>query len=97
MVRLNRAVAVAEVDGASAGLALLTPLDEAMGDNHRLHAVRADLARRAGDLDLARASYRRAIERCGNEVERRHLAAELDAVGPGGGAAGPAGPGPETA
>lgn len=80
VVRLNRAVAAAEVDGPAAGLALLSELDEAWPGGHRLAAVRADLARRAGDLDLARASYREALERCGNEVERAHLTEALTAV-----------------
>lgn len=77
VVRLNRAVAVAEVEGPAAGLALLTGLDEALPRSHRVAAVRADLARRAGDLVLARASYHRAIELCGNEVERLHLRSRL--------------------
>ena len=46
-------------------------------DNHRVAAVRAELAERAGDIDLARASYRMAIDLCANEVERAHLRARL--------------------
>lgn len=77
VVRLNRAIAVAETDGAEAGLALLSDLDAASPRTHRLAAVRADLARRAGHLELARASYVTALASCANEVERRHLAAQL--------------------
>jgi len=73
IVRLNRAVAVAEAEGPRAGLDLLAGLDEALPGNHRVAAVRADLARRAGDDDLARTSYQTAIELCGNEIERAHL------------------------
>ena len=80
VVRLNRAVAVAEAQGAADGLALLVGLDEILPNNHRLHAVRADLARRAGNLDLARTSYRRALDRCTNDIERQHLAARIDAL-----------------
>jgi len=80
IVRLNRAVAVAEVDGPEAGLALLADLDEALPDNHRVAAVRAELARRDGDVELARASYRTAIGLCANAVERAHLTAQLDAL-----------------
>jgi RNA polymerase sigma-70 factor (ECF subfamily) len=80
VVRLNRAVAVAEVQGARAGLALLDGLDDVLRDNHRLAAVRAELAQRAGDTDLARASYRTAIGLCSNDVERAHLRARLDAI-----------------
>jgi RNA polymerase sigma-70 factor (ECF subfamily) len=77
VVRLNRAVAVAEAHGAAAGLTLLDGLDDLLPHNHRLPAVRADLARRAGDVDLARTSYRRALTLCGNDVERRFLADRL--------------------
>lgn len=77
VVRLNRAVAVAEADSAQAGLALLDGLDDALRDNHRLFAVRADLARRAGDTGLARTSYGEALRLCSNEAERVHLEARV--------------------
>jgi len=80
VVRLNRAVAVAEAQGPRAGLELLVGLDETLPDNHRLAAVRADFARREGDLALARASYRQAIVLCANDVERAHLQARLDSI-----------------
>jgi RNA polymerase sigma-70 factor, ECF subfamily len=83
IVRLNRAVAVAEAQGPRAGLALIAGLDEVLHDNHRVPAVRAELARRAGDTELARASYRQAIGLCANDVERTHLSARLDAIQPG--------------
>ncbi len=80
IVRLNRAVAVAEADGPRAGLTLLDGLDDLLAGNHRLHAVRADLARRAGDRVLAAASYRRALEECGNPVEHAFLSGRLAAL-----------------
>lgn len=80
IVRLNRAVAVAEAQGPRAGLALLTGLDEVLPDHHRVAAVRAELAQRAGDVELARTSYRQAIALCANEVERAHLHARLAEV-----------------
>ena len=80
IVRLNRAVAVAEVEGPRAGLALIAGLDEVLPDNHRVAAVRAELARRVGDTELARTSYRKAIGLCSNDVERTHLRARLDAI-----------------
>ena len=46
VVTLNRAVAVAENEGAQAGLAILSGLDQAVPNNHRLPAIRAKLARR---------------------------------------------------
>jgi len=81
IVRLNRAVAVAEARGPRAGLALLSGLDDLLPGSHRLAAVRADLAHRAGDVDAARASYRQAIELCANEAERAHLTGRLRALG----------------
>ncbi len=80
IVRLNRAVAVAEAQGPRTGLALLAGLDDVLPDNHRVAAVRAELAARAGDLELAQASYRAAIGRCANDVERAHLATRLAAI-----------------
>jgi RNA polymerase sigma-70 factor (ECF subfamily) len=80
IVRLNRAVAVTEVQGPRAGLALIAGLDDVLRDNHRVTAVRAELARRVGDTELARASYRTAIDLCSNDVERTHLMARLDAI-----------------
>jgi RNA polymerase sigma-70 factor, ECF subfamily len=77
IVRLNRAVAVAEAQGPKAGLALLEGLDEKLGDSHRLAAVRGELAHRAGDIELALASYRSALARCANEVERAHIKERL--------------------
>ena len=77
MTTLNRAVAVAEVHGPSAGLAVLDTLadDERLGDHHRLHAVRAFLLERSGDRDAARAAYRDAVRRATSRVEQRHLEA----------------------
>ena len=78
IVRLNRAVAVGEADSPRAGLAITDGLDETLSRNHRLHAVRADLARHAGKLPLARDSYVRAMELCQNDVERDYLARQLN-------------------
>jgi RNA polymerase sigma-70 factor (ECF subfamily) len=80
IVRLNRAVAIVEVQGPPAGLALLDGLDDVLRGNHRVAAVRAELAQRVGDVDLARASYRKAIDVCSNDVERAHLTARLEAI-----------------
>lgn len=80
VVRLNRAVAVAEADGPRAGLALLVALDGVLADNHRLAAVRGELAQRAGDLDLAVSSFQRAVELCANETERAYLITRLGEI-----------------
>lgn len=70
VVRLNRAVAVAEADGPLAGLRLLDGLDL---PGHRLPGVRAELLLRAGRYDAARDAFDLALTRCDNEAERRHL------------------------
>jgi RNA polymerase sigma-70 factor (ECF subfamily) len=70
VVRLNRAVAVAEADGPLAGLRLLDGLDL---PGHRLAGVRAELLSRSGQYDAAREAFDLAIARCDNESERRHL------------------------
>ena len=76
VVTLNRAVAVAMVNGPLAGLALLGTIDgdERMAHNHRLEAVRAHLLERAGDLVAARDSYRRAARMTASIPEQRYLA-----------------------
>jgi RNA polymerase sigma factor (sigma-70 family) len=76
VVTLNRAVAVAMVNGPLAGLALLGTLegDNRMANNHRLAAVRAHLLERAGELALARESYRKAARMTASIPEQRYLA-----------------------
>jgi RNA polymerase sigma-70 factor, ECF subfamily len=82
VVRLNRAVAVGESQGPQAGLDIIEGLDHALANNHRLHAVRADLAQRAGKTRLARTSYQIALELCTNEVEQQYLTQRLAALDP---------------
>jgi predicted RNA polymerase sigma factor len=76
VVTLNRAVAIAMVNGPLAGLAVLGTLDgdERMAHNHRLEAVRAHLLERAGELAAARDSYRRAARMTASIPEQRYLA-----------------------
>jgi RNA polymerase sigma-70 factor, ECF subfamily len=72
VVALNRSVAVAEVEGPGAALALVNGLD--LGQYHLFHAIRADLLRRlARDAEADRA-YAAAIERADNAAERDFLA-----------------------
>jgi RNA polymerase sigma factor (sigma-70 family) len=73
IVRLNRAVAVAEVDGSGAGLAELDRLAEVLDGYHAFHAARADLLRRLGRGGESRAAYDRAIGLAGNPAERAYL------------------------
>ena len=75
IVALNRAVAVAMVDGPHPALALIDSLAAAgnLDDYHLLHAARADLLRRAGSSVEAAKSYERALALVTNESERRFL------------------------
>jgi RNA polymerase sigma factor (sigma-70 family) len=82
VVTLNRAVAVAMVDGPRAGLALLGTLgsDQRLVHSHRLEAVRAHLLEMAGEPGAARESYLRAARMTASLPEQRYLnlrAAEL--------------------
>ena len=74
VVALNRAVAVAEVDGPAAALALVDDLHGVdLDDYHLFHAIRADLLRRVGRKDEASQAYTAAIARTGNAREREFL------------------------
>jgi RNA polymerase sigma-70 factor (ECF subfamily) len=78
VVRLNRAIAVAEVDGAAAGLEQVAGLD--LDDYHLYHATRADLLARAGRAEEAAAAYDAAIGLATNAAERAHLERRRAAV-----------------
>lgn len=82
IVTLNRAVAVALVDGPAAALAIVDALsaEGALDGYHLLYAARADFARRLGDLGLAETSYLKALELVGNDSERRFLERRLSEV-----------------
>jgi RNA polymerase sigma-70 factor (ECF subfamily) len=71
VVALNRAVALAEVDGPAAGLAALDALD--IGGYHLLHSCRAELLRRLGRTSEALAEYDVALTLVANVSERRFL------------------------
>ncbi|HEY3007690.1 MAG TPA: RNA polymerase sigma factor [Micromonosporaceae bacterium] len=71
VVALHRAVAVAEVEGASAALGVLDGLD--LDGYHLFHAVRADLLRRLGRTAEAAAAYEAALDRTENAAERAFL------------------------
>ena len=83
MVALNRAVAVAMVDGPNAGLALIDGLDERLGDHHRLHSVRAHLLEQAGETAGARAEFRIAASRTDNRRELSYLTMKAAALAAG--------------
>ena len=75
VARLNRAVALARVDGAAVALAEVDALEAPLARSHLWHAVRASLLRDLGRDDEALAADLRALELTANEAERRLLAA----------------------
>jgi RNA polymerase sigma-70 factor (ECF subfamily) len=75
VVALNRAVAVAELHGPGAALALVGELD--LGTYHVFHVVRADLLRRAGRWAEAADAYRAALADAGSAAERAFLERRL--------------------
>jgi len=77
VVTLNRAVAVAMVDGPEPALRIVEALtaDPRLATHHRLIATRAHLRELAGDAAGAAADYREAARRTTSLPERRHLAA----------------------
>jgi len=79
MVRLNRAVAVAMVEGPASGLALLEGLE--LHDSPRLYAVRAHLLEDTGDLAAAAQDYSAAAARTNNARERDYLVQQAARVG----------------
>ncbi len=84
VVSLNRAVAVAMVDGPGSALALIDTLTAAgdLDNYHLLHATRADLLRRIGSREEAAKSYTRALTLVTNDSERRFLERRLREVQP---------------
>jgi RNA polymerase sigma-70 factor, ECF subfamily len=83
VVDLNRAVAVAMVDGIPAGLALVDELASSgrLDGYHLLPATRADLLRRGGRGAEAAAAYREALKLAPTEAERAYLARRLEELG----------------
>ena len=79
IVALNRAVAIAELDGPEVALALVDRLD--LDRYHAYHATRADLLRRLGRSAEARTAYERAIDLAGNAAEAGYLARRRDQLG----------------
>jgi RNA polymerase sigma factor (sigma-70 family) len=84
MVTLNRAIALAEIEGPAAGLALLSTLDgdERLAGHHRLLSVRAHLLEKAGDSAGAYDLYRRAAKATASIAEQRYLDSRAARVRP---------------
>ena len=78
IVALNRAIAIAELDGPNVALAAVNRLDDPLAGYHAYHATRADLLRRLGRSKESRAAYDRAIELAGNTAETAYLTRRRD-------------------
>ncbi|MGP3960947.1 RNA polymerase sigma factor [Nonomuraea sp. 3N208] len=81
IIALNRAIAVAELDGPEVALAIVDRLAETLAGYHAYHATRADLLRRLGQSQQSRAAYDKAIELAGNTAETAYLSRRRDQLG----------------
>jgi RNA polymerase sigma-70 factor (ECF subfamily) len=81
IIALNRAVAVAELDGPEVALAGVDRLEDKLAGYHAFHATRADLLRRLGCSQKSRAAYDKAIELAGNTAETAYLTRRRDQLG----------------
>jgi len=81
VIALNRAIAVAELDGPQVALAAVGRLEGKLAGYHPYHATRADLLRRLGRTQQARAAYDAAIELAGNTAEVAALTRRRDQLG----------------
>ena len=78
IVALNRAIAIAELDGPEVALAAIDRLEDRLADYHAFHAACADLLRRLGRSRESRAAYDKAIELAGNTAETAYLTRRRD-------------------
>ncbi len=78
IVALNRAIAIAELDGPEVALAAVDRLADELAGYHAYHATRADLLRRLGRNELSRTAYDKAIELAGNTAETASLIRRRD-------------------
>lgn len=81
VIALNRAIAVAELDGPEVALAVVDRLEDKLAGYHAYHATRADLLRRLGRSQKSRAAYDKAIELAGNTGEIAYLTRRRDQLG----------------
>ncbi|MGI5322306.1 RNA polymerase sigma factor [Actinomadura nitritigenes] len=81
IIVLNRAIAVAELDGPQVALAAVDRLEDELAGYHAYHATRADLLRRLCRSRQSRAAYDKAIELAGNTSETAYLTRRRDQLG----------------
>lgn len=78
IIALNRAIAIAELDGPEVALAIVDRLETELNGYHAFHATRAELLRRLDHSQDARAAYDKAIYLAGNTAETAHLTRRRD-------------------
>jgi RNA polymerase sigma-70 factor, ECF subfamily len=78
IIALNRAIAVAELDGPEMALAAVDRLGDKLAGYHAYHAARANLLRRLGRRQQSREAYDKAIELAGNTAETAYLTRRRD-------------------
>jgi RNA polymerase sigma-70 factor (ECF subfamily) len=78
IIALNRAIAVAELDGPEVALAAVDRLEDKLAGYHAYHATRADLLRRLGQSQQSREAYDKAIELAGNTAQTAYLTRHRD-------------------
>jgi RNA polymerase sigma-70 factor, ECF subfamily len=78
VVALNRAIAIAEIEGPGAALTTLDAIAADLDSYHLLHAARGAMLRRLGQRDAARAAFERAAHLAATDVDRRFLAQQIE-------------------
>jgi RNA polymerase sigma-70 factor, ECF subfamily len=78
VVALNRAIAIAEVEGPAVALTMLDAIAPDLDSYHLLHAARATMLRRLGQPDAARAAFERAAHLAATETDRRFLTQQIE-------------------
>ncbi len=78
IVKLNRAVVVAKIDGPEAALEILEPLGSLLSRYASFHATTAALLAETNQTELAKSSYEAAVALAGTETERTHLRRQID-------------------
>jgi RNA polymerase sigma-70 factor, ECF subfamily len=81
IVALNRAVAIAELDGPDVALGIIDRLEDGLAGYHAYFVARADILRRLGRSEESRAAYDRAIALAGNTAETAYLTRRRDQLG----------------
>jgi RNA polymerase sigma-70 factor, ECF subfamily len=81
IVALNRAVAIAELDGPDVALGIVDRLQDQLSGYHAYFVVRADILRRLGRSEESRVAYDRAIALAGNTAETAYLTRRRDELG----------------